>query len=545
MPPRGEIRYVKSVAAVIRDDTGQPVRLSGVTRDITERKTAEEQLRASEARLLKILSNSPHPIAIVRLGGTDEILFFNERSARTFGYTLEDVPTVGIWAEKAYPDPVYRTFVFDLWNAAVARAAREKGRVESMEFKVTCKDGTVRDTVFSATVFDDTLVAAMIDITGRKRTEEQLRASEARLDRILCHVPVPISCTTMGPDARVLFLNEPFVNTFGYTLEDIPTVERWQSLACPDGPPEGPLFPGGGAALDNALRHDGRFSSSEHQIRCRDGSLRHVVCDAIILEETLVSVLTDITDRKKAEADLLAIREWEKTREEKQRITLQHKLRSSLTAAAVAHEINQPLSSILMNVRMAQHLQRVGHLDSSVLEGCIATTAAEAERVVSTIERMRSLLRNVETELVQVNLNEVINSALMYVKHPLHDRGIQLQRRGGLRPCIVRGDEAQLKVAVTNLIRNAMEAIAQKDGGSRIIRLELIRRTKTIELVTGDSGCGLPESGLDELPFTTTKPDGSGIGLYLVRTTMENHHGHLKAGRSPLGGAEFRLVFPA
>ena len=74
--------------------------------------------------------------------------------------------------------------------------------------------------------------------------------------------------------------------------------------------------------------------------------------------------------------------------------------------------------------------------------------------------------------------------------------------------------------------------------------IEQIARANIVELVVGDSGPGWPGGSLDEILLNTTKPGGAGIGLYVVKTAVDNHGGQMTIGRSTLGGAEFRITFP-
>ncbi len=66
----------------------------------------------------------------------------------------------------------------------------------------------------------------------------------------------------------------------------------------------------------------------------------------------------------------------------------------------------------------------------------------------------------------------------------------------------------------------------------------------SLTIVVGDSGPGMTDDQISRLPFETTKPQGTGLGLYLVRTCIDNHGGSMSVGRSPLGGAEIRLRLP-
>jgi C4-dicarboxylate-specific signal transduction histidine kinase len=150
----------------------------------------------------------------------------------------------------------------------------------------------------------------------------------------------------------------------------------------------------------------------------------------------------------------------------------------------------------------------------------------------------------VRTDQRAIDLAEVAQSALLYNKGLLAKHRIKLRTAGLDYPCRITGDDAQLQLTITNLIRNAAEAIAEAKPKKREIALDLTATGNAVELVLGDSGPGWPADGPAEVPLSTTKKSGTGIGLYVVRTAMENHRGEITFGRSPLGGAEVRLRFP-
>jgi signal transduction histidine kinase len=121
-----------------------------------------------------------------------------------------------------------------------------------------------------------------------------------------------------------------------------------------------------------------------------------------------------------------------------------------------------------------------------------------------------------------------------------------LDTTGTGRAVKIRGDEGQLLLAVSNLLRNAIQTLRSDDGGRpREIVIALTRHTTFVILSVADSGLGLPPNILAKIPLHTTKPDGTGLGLFIVQTVAENHGATLEAARSELGGAELRLVFPA
>ena len=111
--------------------------------------------------------------------------------------------------------------------------------------------------------------------------------------------------------------------------------------------------------------------------------------------------------------------------------------------------------------------------------------------------------------------------------------------------CWVAGDGAQLQIGVANLLRNAQEALLAAATVQPRIAVALRRSADALELVVEDNGLGLPPDLLAGGALTGGQAGGMGVGLYVVNTTMENHGGSLRLGRSPLGGAALTLRFPA
>ncbi len=147
----------------------------------------------------QLLENLPLPVIIASQHENARVIFLNRQFTATFGYTIEDIPTKEDWARLAYPDPAYRNEVFTKWNIAEERAIREHGSVEAMEFQVTAKDGTLRDTLFHATVLGDTLQVTLTDLTERRTAERELMSTRKELERTAYEVTenIPVGTYTM------------------------------------------------------------------------------------------------------------------------------------------------------------------------------------------------------------------------------------------------------------------------------------------------------------------------------------------------------------
>jgi PAS domain S-box-containing protein len=170
-------------AKSVRSETGQVIGARGTALDITERKQAVEALRKSEERFRKIVEQAPMAMAIVSSDGVIE--FINRKAVKVFGYLPEDIHNMDRWWVQAYPDEDYRRQVIADWMGRVYAAISEARDIVGNEYKVTCKDGTLKTVFISGVPVTDKIFVLFDDITERKRAEEKLRKSEERYRRLV------------------------------------------------------------------------------------------------------------------------------------------------------------------------------------------------------------------------------------------------------------------------------------------------------------------------------------------------------------------------
>ena len=266
--------------------------------------------------------------------------------------------------------------------------------------------------------------------------------------------------------------------------------------------------------------------------------------------EALEKAISQLAERfNSLNAELRHSAERERLRDAQAMTVLQSKLRSSLEAAAVAHEINQPLSVVLWNSQLL--LEQMRNLGEAELPAGwhdqITSISREAERVVVTIETMRTLLRNVQTEPQRLDLREVTRSAVLYVRSGELPAALTIDDQdcqGAEAAALIAGDAVQIQIAVVNLLRNAVQALEDAGTAEPWIGIRIQRNHSSWVLEVADNGPGFPPDVDAEAPLESTRAGGSGLGLFVVRTTMENHAGQLSLGRSRRGGALVSLRFP-
>jgi len=185
------------VSAAIIEIESIPHILS-TTKNITESKKVEIALRESEEKFRKLMESTPLPITYLNKEGT--LTFRNERFIKVFGYTENDVPTINEWWTKAYPDIQYRQWVIQNWESSVKIASETDSDIKSDEYRVTCKDGNIRDIIISGIPINDNLLITLIDITERKQAEEEI---QKQLDELRRWYEV-----TLDREGRVLELKQ-------------------------------------------------------------------------------------------------------------------------------------------------------------------------------------------------------------------------------------------------------------------------------------------------------------------------------------------------
>lgn len=242
--------------------------------------------------------------------------------------------------------------------------------------------------------------------------------------------------------------------------------------------------------------------------------------------------------------DLTARREHERRMAELQAEVIHLSRLSDLghMASAIAHEVNQPLAAI---GNYMGGIRRLLTDDiSPVLRQAIERVGAQADRARDIVNSMRGLVKKGDRPRESVNLETLIRetTALALVGT---NRTVGLDL--AVQPATLYGyvNKVQIQQVLLNLVRNAVEAMNGAPGSHLTIATE--RQGNRIAIAVSDTGPGLPESVRARLfqPFTTTKPDGLGVGLSICRTIVESHGGELSADPPSACGAVFRFSVPA
>jgi C4-dicarboxylate-specific signal transduction histidine kinase len=214
--------------------------------------------------------------------------------------------------------------------------------------------------------------------------------------------------------------------------------------------------------------------------------------------------------------------------------------------ASIAHELNQPLGSILTNTETAELMLKGASPNLEEIGEILADIRRDDQRASEVIRRLRSVLRKTPFEVRDIELNRTVRDAIGLVVALANGRRIALTYMPALLELHVKGDPVQLQQVILNLIINAMDAISDAETAKREVSVSTVRAGAHTEIRVADTGPGIAASDLAKVfdPFFTTKPQGMGIGLAIARTIVETHDGMISAANQASGGALFTIRLP-
>jgi two-component system sensor histidine kinase DctS len=217
-------------------------------------------------------------------------------------------------------------------------------------------------------------------------------------------------------------------------------------------------------------------------------------------------------------------------------------------ASTLAHELNQPLSAIASYATGSLNLLRSGRATPESLMPAMEKLALQADRAGQIIRRIQDFTRKRDPQMRPVDLAQVVANSCDFLISDARAHGIRLVHRSEKGLPHVSADPILLEQVLANLVRNGIEAMAanpDRRTPELIITLAAQEDSQVIEVI--DNGGGIEPGIADRLfdPFTSTKPDGMGIGLNICRSIIELHRGQLRHRPNPQGGTIFTVVLPA
>ena len=425
--------------------------------------------------------------------------------------------------------------------ARMAARAAAAPYPQHVEKRIRRKDGSViwvDGSAFVAPVIAGIplFAGAAIDITERKRVEEELRRSEASLAQAQ-QISRTGSWRWNVATGAISWSAEHF-HIFDFNPGTTqPTYDVYLSRVHPED--RAALE----HALDRAVRNKSQFQC-EYRIILPDGSIK--ILQSVGQPDStegrdlqFVGTVMDITERKRAE---LALQNAQADLIRAARLTTMGEL-----LASIAHEINQPLAAVVTSGDACLRWLDRDQPDIAAARNAVSRAVREAHRVGDVIRSLRTLAQKAGPQLTPLDIRHAIEDVLVLTRGEMQQHGVVLHTDLSARAQPVLGDKVQLQQVLLNLVMNGIQAMATSPDRRRELTISIARaRQDYAEITVEDTGPGLDPAIAKRIfdPFFTTKPDGLGMGLSICRSIIEAHGGQLWASSRAPHGTEFHFTIP-
>lgn len=544
--PDKSVHWIAAKGKFFYDDQGQPVRMIGVCRDITESKHSEENTR----QLVTKVQSQANVLNAILATSVDHIYIFNQ--SVQYQYVSHGAGVVlGIDPQQMIGKTMAE---IDLPKELVAKvngqclAVMQAGIPIKDECEYVLADGSTRYYEYILTPLRNIndgiegVITVSRDMTEHKRAEQCIRHSEARFRRLFESNLIGVAFWTI--DGFITDANDAYLQIAGYTREEFGTLGKinWQELT----PPEYQYLDDRAIA---EVKVKGISRIYEKQYQQRNGRRVSIVLGIALLNDCHdqgVAFVLDISERKLAEeqrdrllyAERIARREAE----------IANRVKDEFLAV-LSHELRTPLNPILGWSKLLRSRQFDSKTTDRALETIERNAILQTQLIEDLLDVSRILQGKLSLDIDCVNLVTVIEAAIDTVRLAAEAKDITIENIFDHDVGLVMGDANRLQQVVWNLLSNAVKFTPP--GGRVEIHLTEIDDHAQIQVI--DTGKGISPKFLPYVfdyfrqadGTTTRKFGGLGLGLAIVRQVLELHGGTVQAKSSGEGlGATFTVNLP-
>ena len=552
---KGKHLWLGTHVVPFRNDLGKIISLLGITRDITERKRADQALRESESALKKAQQLAKLGSWSYALSG---VISWSDELYRIYGVSPETfIPTVESFINLIHPDD--RSTMLS-WIEACASGKKP----QELEFRIIWSDGTVRyisgrgELIHNDTDSQMRMTGTAQDITERKKSEEALAKSESAFRATFEQAAVGMA--RVAPDGRWLEVNQRLCDIVGYKRDELITT-TYQDIMHPDD-------------LDSDIGYVWQVLvgeidtySKEMRIFRKDQTIIWVnftvgaVRDSLGAPTYSISVVEDITQRKRAEEELaekqrlleelnisLSKRVAETVAELRQKdqmlISQGRQAAMGEMIGNIAHQWRQPLNTLALIVQEIRITYPHNDCFKDSLKVNVDKAMCMIQHMSKTIDDFGNYFKP-DKERLLFNVNKAVTKVLTLVESSLANLNINIEviEQG---ETFINGYENEYSQVLLNIFLNCRDAFECNDANQcREIKVTVIGEKNKSVVTVADNAGGIPEDIMNKIfdPYFTTKgPDkGTGIGLYMAKTIIEKNMGGILSVRNTSDGAEFKI----
>nr|WP_321287948.1 PAS domain S-box protein [uncultured Sunxiuqinia sp.] len=525
-------------------------------RDISEEKKNREIIKESEEKIRNIIEHSTN---VFYEHNTDhEITFISPQIETLVGYTPREAMVK--WTSLVSDNPV-NTVGFKLTVRAI-----ETGEIQRpYELEMVHKDGSliwveVRETPVIKNGKTKAIVGALINITKQKTITQELIENQKGLKNLVDESPIPIAINSK--DGLVEYLNHEFTLTFGYTIEDIPTVKDWFEAAYPEKAYCEKIESLWRKELERSPEAKNSQPPFEARVVCKDGTVKFIQILWSYIGDKLVLILNNLTNQKKLQKQILekndelqnALNELQKLNLELQKATEKAQESDRLKSAFLAnmsHEIRTPMNSIIgfssllslptvdkeKQERYTEFIQKSGTHLLRIIDDIIDVAKIESNqlKVDKSYFSIVPFLQNI----YDYHRQSPLFNSKPNIKLATEHRIIQ-------KPLILFTDPVRLKQVFDNLLTNSIKNT--NEGSITFGVCSLVEND--ITFFVKDTGIGIPKKFKDTIfnRFTqveskSIKP-GTGLGLSIIKGIMNLLNGEIWFESEELVGTTFYFKIP-
>nr|WP_244541431.1 PAS domain-containing protein [Rhizobium tibeticum] len=527
----GTYRWFQVTGHPLKSEDGKIIRWYALHMDIDDRKQAEEALAERERESRLVIDGIAGMIAIFSpdaklIGGNQQIIDYFQRP-------IEELDN---WATNGITHPDDLQICIDSFMGAIAT-----GEPYDYETRFLRHDGTWRWFQLRGLPLRNTdgqivrWYGLLTDIDDRKRTEENLRRSEAFLGDAQ-------RLSKTGSFSLKLGTDEVTWSAETYRIFDVDSSTR-VTLRTILSRLDHDSFARVQRVLERAREGNGDFDY-DITLVMPDKSMKNVRVLAHSErnkdgEQELTGAVQDVTESRRAEETLNQVRS------ELAYVTRVTSL--GVLTASIAHEVNQPLAGIVTNASTCLRVLAAEPPNMEVAKDTARRMIRDANRAAEVIVRLRALFSRKPPIIEPIDMNDIASEVIALALSDLQRARVSVETEFGHSLPPVAGARVQLQQVIMNLLRNAIEALAGiNDRPKKITINTQADPAGEVQVSVSDDGVGFGSQEMGRIfdAFYTTKPDGMGIGLSVSRSIVENHNGRLWAKANNGPGATVAFAIP-